>query len=191
MAQISGITTLNHAPFGCQTQKGHKLHLSIITAALPSLHLDHTWRYFIKRTVITGIGKSQNDYNTFTTFSQKWSFWNTVGQDQEFWTNMGKWHSEIWYVQHYYTLSIGTGRNEQDLQGKKKNVQGMVDVSLYQFILHVTLLLTQENKHFVFLLPSVHTVVWFRNEQYLQGKKTYREWWMFHCTSLYCMSLYC
>ena len=35
----------------------------------------------------------------------------------------------------------------------------MVDVSLYQFILHVTLLLTQENKHFVFLLPSVHRVV--------------------------------
>lgn len=68
--------------------------------------------------------------------------------------NMEKWHSETWYVQHYYTLSTwGTFWNQQKwttLAGKKK-VPGMADKGIYS-ARHLTV---NTNKQTLYLSPSL------------------------------------
>jgi hypothetical protein len=54
-----------------------------------------------------------------------------------------------------YGELFGTGRNEQHLHDKKCI---WIKVSLCKFILHVSSLLTQKSKHFVFLIPFLHRV---------------------------------
>jgi hypothetical protein len=63
---------------------------------------------------------------------------NTVGQDQEFWTNkVWKWHFKEWYIWYNYTLFIWVTLNDKKkwtiLTQEKKDTYGewQIEVSLY------------------------------------------------------------
>jgi hypothetical protein len=176
VAQITGITTLNHTPFSCQIQNRivwdditlmtvqHRSQVCHLTTTPINHHYCSTiitlgphMVIFRKRTIITGTGNSQNDYNSLTTFSQKLSFQNTVSQDEEFWTNMGK--MTLWDMTRptlLYTVYMGNFWVPEEMNNtcrRKTYMEWQINVPPYKFILHVTSLLTQKANTLSFTFP--------------------------------------
>jgi len=131
---------------------------------------------FSKRTTITGIGK----FKMITILSLHFLkndnsgiLWIRTKNSEQTWENDSLRYGMPNTITHWLRGELfGTRRNEQYSQGKKMYTEWRIKVSLHKIKLHVTSLLTQKRKHFIFLLPFLRRVVWFRNVIHLPTP-----WW--------------